>query len=115
VATQELTGALIGVDHGDASPLPPAADAALTRLDRAFSGQSVADRLAHEAGSYVRRTPAVERAVVRYGNLMARVAELTMRDRLTPAQYNHLADAQAELNRLHEQLEQAGQLHLVVA
>jgi len=104
VATQELTGALIGVDHGDASPLPPAADAALTRLDRAFSGQSVADRLAHEAGSYVRRTPAVER-----------VAELTMRDRLTPAQYNHLADAQAELNRLHEQLEQAGQLHLVVA
>ena len=110
--TNITAGAL---EHRTTSPLPPAAEAALSRLDSAFSGQSVADVLAHEAASYVRRTPAVERAVVRYGNLMARVAELTMRDRLTPTQYNHLADAQAELTRLHEQLEQAGQLHLVVA
>jgi hypothetical protein len=83
--------------------------------ERAEQGMSLNDRLAHEAGSYVRVTPEVQRAVVRYGNLMARFAKLTMRDRLTPAQYNHLADAQAELTRLHEQLEQAGQLHLVVA
>jgi hypothetical protein len=53
------------------------------------------------------------RSVVRYGILLARVAELTMKDRLTPAEFNGLADAQAELDRLHEQLEQAGQLRLV--
>lgn len=78
---------------------------------------STADRLAHEAGSYVRRTPEVQRAVTRYGICLARVAELTMMDarRMSPAEYDALANAQAELTRLHEQLEAAGQLHLVVA
>lgn len=76
---------------------------------------SLHDVLAHEAGSYVRVTPEVQRAVTRYGICLGRVAELMMRDRLTPAQYDALADAQGELDRLHEQLEAAGQLHLVVA
>jgi hypothetical protein len=76
---------------------------------------TLADRLAHEAGSYVRTTPEVQRAVTRYGICLARVAELTMRDRLTAAEFDGLADAQKELDRLHEQLEQAGQLHLVVS
>jgi hypothetical protein len=58
-------------------------------------------------------TAELPRSVVRYGILLARVAELTMKDRLTPAEFNGLADAQAELDRLHEQLEQAGQLRLV--
>ena len=116
MATKNFTGMPKRADHmGDTAPLPPAAEAALSRLERAVAGRSTADVLAHEAGSYVRPAPEVQRAVTRYGNLMARVAELSMRARLTPAQYNHLADAQAELNRLHEQLEQAGQLHLVVA
>lgn len=61
----------------------------------------------------VGQTPEPDRSVTRYGILLARVAELTMKDRLTPAEFNGLADAQAELTRLHEQLEQAGQLHLV--
>jgi hypothetical protein len=76
---------------------------------------SLADRLAHEAASHVRTTPEVQRAVTRYGICLARVAGLTMRDRLTAAEYDELADAQDELTRLHEQLEAAGQLHLVVA
>ena len=76
---------------------------------------STADRLAHEAASYVRVTPEVQRAVTRYGICLARVAELSMRDRLTAAEFDGLAEAQDELTRLHEQLEAAGQLHLVVA
>lgn len=98
------------------APLASVAEAALHRLDRALLPQmSTADRLAHEAGSYVRVTPEIHRAVVRYRNLLARVAELQMQDRLTPAEFNSLADAQSEATRLHEQLEQAGQLHLVVS
>jgi hypothetical protein len=76
---------------------------------------STADRLAHEAASHVRVTPEVQRAVVRYGICTARFAELSMQDRLTPAEFDALAETQDELTRLHEQLEAAGQLHLVVS
>jgi hypothetical protein len=139
VATQ-IVPAPERADHTGTAPLPQPAAEALARLGRGYASEadrvsarlarrsakaassadfdgllSLNDRLAHEAGSYVRVTPDVQRAVTRYGNLMARVADLLMRDRLTPAQFDGLADAQDELTRLHEQLEQAGQLHLVVA
>jgi hypothetical protein len=76
---------------------------------------STADVLAHEAASYVRVSPEIKRAVTRYGICTARFAELTMQDRLTPTEFDALAETQDELTRLHEQLEAAGQLHLVVA
>lgn len=75
---------------------------------------SPADRLAHDLASHVRLSPEIHRAVVRYGICLTRFAELKMRDRLTPAEYDAMADAQTELTRLHEQLEAAGLLHLVV-
>lgn len=97
------------------APLPPAAVAALSRLERAMAGRSVNDVLAREAGSYVRVSPETRRAVTRYGICLTRFAELSMRDHLSPAEYDAMAEAQAELTRLHEQLEAAGQLHLVVS
>ena len=97
------------------APLSWASVDAMRRLELALAGRSMDDRLAHEASSYVRVTPEVQRAVTRYGICLARVAELMMRDHLTVAEFDGLADAQAELTRLHEQLEASGQLHLVVA
>ena len=152
--TNSTTRAL---EHHPAAPLPPAAVAALHRLELAFApplmqfptaaGATVSvhsdgsDRTpytwtctaGHEGGhayaslpfcrddakahaaEFPGASPEIERAVVRYGVCTATYARLTMQDRLTPAEFDLLADAQDELTRLHEQLEQAGMLHLVVA
>jgi hypothetical protein len=60
---------------------------------------------------------ALRRAVTRYDICLATVARLTMLDsrRMTGAEFDSLAQAQDELTQLHNELEQAGQLHLLVA
>lgn len=60
MANTELTGAPVRADHAvPTATLPPAALAAMHRLEKALPAPSMseADRLAHEAASYVRPTP----------------------------------------------------------
>ncbi|WP_416477015.1 hypothetical protein [Streptomyces sp. LKA04] len=102
-------------DTAGTAPLPPAAVEALARLERQLSGQSVADTLAHEAGSYVRVTPAVQRAVTRYEVAAARYAELAVVDgrAMTGAEFQALADAKTVMADAVRTLTSAGQLHLI--
>ncbi|WHM30248.1 hypothetical protein OH540_09455 [Streptomyces sp. BPPL-273] len=97
------------------APLPPAAVEALARLECRLSGQSVADTLAHEAGSYVRVTPAVQRAVARYEAATARYDELIARpaSTLSPAEFDAFGDAQQAIGEALGVLADAGQLHLI--
>jgi hypothetical protein len=78
-------------------------------------GQSLADHLAHEAGSYVRRTDAVDKAVVRYEIAAATVDRLSQVDArdMSPAQFDSLADAQKRMAEFRATLAAAGQLHLI--
>ena len=109
MATQELTDALSSVDHGDTSPLPPAAEAALHRLDRAFAP-------VHDTHSYCRMTPELRREVIRYENASARTAELSAamdsRD-LTPAEFDALDFAQDTMRESRSTLAAAGRLDLI--
>ncbi|MER6350615.1 hypothetical protein ABT186_01865 [Streptomyces sp. NPDC001634] len=99
------------------APLSDAARAALHRLERAFADRSVNDVLAHEAGSYVRRTEAVNKAVVQYEIAAATVDRLTAMDArdMAPAQFDSLAEAQKRMAQARATLAAAGQLHLVVS
>lgn len=76
---------------------------------------TTADRLAHEAASYIRVTPEVQGAVARYGTLSASIDRLSLRDShyMTPADWRELDAAQNERYELHQQLAAAGQLHLI--
>ncbi|MGQ3551726.1 hypothetical protein TR631_12510 [Streptomyces rochei] len=97
------------------APLPPAAVEEMARLERQLTGRSVADTLAHEAGSYVRVTPDVQRAVTRYEVAAARYAELATVDSrsMTGAEFQALADAQTVMADSVRVLTAAGQLHLI--
>lgn len=76
---------------------------------------SPADVAAHEAGSYVRVSPEIRRAVVRYEIAAETVARLSAMDARTMsgAQFDLLASAQDELAMRRQQLADAGRLHLV--
>jgi hypothetical protein len=77
-------------------------------------GLSLADRLAHEAGSYVRVTPEVQRAVTRYEVAAARYRELMGLSReMTGAEFDALALAQDMMAASRATLAAAGQLHLI--
>jgi hypothetical protein len=78
---------------------------------------SAADRAAHDAGSLVRVSPEVQRAVARYETAALRVEELTGLDAryMTGAQFDSLALAQDTMAESRQVLEQAGQLHLIDA
>ena len=97
------------------APLPLAAVDAMRRLELAFAGRSVADVLAHEAGSYVRVTPEVQRAVTRYQVCRDALAELEGKRIDSVPLFNELTNAQDGLADAHAILAAAGQLHLVVA
>ncbi len=85
-----------------------------SRADR--QGMTLADRLAHEAGSYVRTTPEVQRAVTRYEVAAERYRELTSLDRpMTGAEFDSLALAQDKMAEARATLAAAGQLHLIEA
>ncbi|MEU5496146.1 hypothetical protein [Streptomyces griseofuscus] len=78
-------------------------------------GLSEADRLAHEAGSYVRVTPEVTRAVAVYEVASARYAELAAKDARTMsgADFDSLALAQDRMAEARATLTSVGQLHLI--
>ncbi|MGW2920381.1 hypothetical protein ACWDBF_21320 [Streptomyces angustmyceticus] len=78
---------------------------------------SAADIAAHEEASYVRVSPEIHRAVVRYEIAVARLDELAGMDArfLTGAQFDSLALAQDTMAESRQVLEQAGLLHLVDA
>ena len=78
---------------------------------------SAADRLAHEAGSYVRPSFSadVHRAVVRYEIASATVDRLSAMDArdMSGAQFTSLAQAQDEMATRRAFLAAAGMLHLI--
>lgn len=76
---------------------------------------SPADVAAHEAGSYVRVTPEVARAVTIYEGASQRYAELAAMDARTMsgADFDSLALAQDRMNAARATLAAAGQLHLI--
>ncbi|MFJ3950278.1 hypothetical protein ACIPXV_09435 [Streptomyces libani] len=78
---------------------------------------SAADVAAHEAGSFVRTSPEVQRAVARYETAALRVEELAGLDarNMTGAQFDSLALAQDTMAESRQVLGQAGLLHLVDA
>lgn len=92
-----------------ATPIVPAP----VRADH--QAQSLADRLAHEASSYVRRTPEVQRAVTRYEVAAARYEELSARDArtFTGAEFDSLVLAQDVMSESRAILAAADQLHLI--
>lgn len=94
MATTELTGAL-------------------GRADR--QGMTLADRLAHEASSYVRVSDEIRRVVVRFKIAAAAVDRLSAMDSrdMSAAQFDHLADAQRRMAEARAVLAAAGQLHLI--
>ena len=96
------------------APLPPAAVDALRRLELALADRSTADVLAHEAGTYVRVTLEVQRAVTVYEVATARYRELTSLDRdMTGAEFESLKLAQDRMADSRATLAAAGQLHLI--
>lgn len=97
MATQELTGALSSADHGDTSPLPPAAAAALDRIDRAFLPLEI-----------VRAVTVYEVASARYDELVARPAST-----LSPAEFDACLSAQQRLAEAFGVLAEAGRLDLI--
>ena len=80
-----------------------------------MSALSIADALAHEAGSYVRVTPEVARAVTVYEVASARYAELAAMDarEMTGAEFDSLALAEDRMAAARATLAAAGQLHLI--
>lgn len=78
---------------------------------------SAADIAAHEASSFVRTSPEVQRAVVRYEIAAARLEELADMDArfMTGAQFDSLALAQDTMAESRQVLARAGLLHLVDA
>lgn len=79
-----------------------------------MSTLSLADRLAHEAGSYVRPTVEVQRAVTVYEVAAERYRELTNLDRdMTGAEFESLKMAQDRMAASRAMLTAAGQLHLI--
>ncbi|MGW7087564.1 hypothetical protein ACWGH2_29265 [Streptomyces sp. NPDC054871] len=87
----------------------------MARLEQRLNGRSIADVVTHELASYVRVSPEVHRAVVRYDIVQAkidRLSSLDVRD-MTPAQFDGLVEAQIELTALRVQLAEADALHLV--
>ena len=115
MATKNFTGTPERADHTGTAPVPPAAEAALSCLERASAGRSTADVLAHEAGSYVRVTPEVQRAVVRFRICSKTLAELENKRIDSVLLFNELKNAQAGIAEARAILTAAGQLHLVVA
>lgn len=115
MASVDSTGTLPRADHPATAPLPPAAAEALSRLERALSDRSVNDVLAHEAGSYVRRTPEVQRAVTVFEVAFATVDRLSRVDArdMSPTQFDSLASAQQRMTEARATLAAAGQLHLI--
>lgn len=97
------------------APLPSAAADALARLERAFADRSTADVLAHEAGTHVRVSEEIRRVVVRFEIAAATVDRLSRVDArdMSPAQFDHLADAQKRMAEYRATLAAAGQLHLI--
>ena len=98
-----------GVLDTPTAPLPPAAEAALARLQRAFTP-------GHDLRSYSRMAPEVRRAVVRHEIAAARTAELSAlmdsRD-LTPAEFGSLELAQDTMRQARATLAAAGRLDLI--
>lgn len=102
MATREFTGALKRADHPASTrltaPLPPAAAAAVSRLERALA----------PAGVVV--------ALTRYEVASARTAELShlmdARD-LSGAEFDSLFDAQDVMRESRRTLAAAGMLHLI--
>lgn len=82
-----------------------------------MSALSTADRLAHEAASYVRPTTEVRRAVDRFRALSDSIDRATSRDShyMTTSEVIALRDMQEERAQIYIQLEFAGQLHLVTS
>lgn len=75
---------------------------------------STADRLAHEAASYVRVTPEVQRAVTIYEVASERYRELLGLGReMTGAEFQSLGLAQDRMAEARATLAAAGQLHLI--
>jgi hypothetical protein len=112
LATTDLIGAL---ERAETAQLPQLARDAMRRLELALADRSVNDVLAHEAGSYVRVTPDVARAVTVYEVASERYAELVAMDarKMTGADFDSLATAQDRMNEARARLAAAGQLHLI--
>jgi hypothetical protein len=78
------------------------------------SALSVADRLAHEAASYVRVTPEVQRAVTVYEVASERYRELTNLGRpMSGAEFDSLGLAQDRMAAARKTLADAGRLDLI--
>ena len=79
-----------------------------------YQGMTLTDHLAHEAASYVRRTPEVQRAVTVFEVAAERYRELTTLDRdMTGAEFESLKLAQDGMAASRATLAAAGQLHLI--
>lgn len=80
-----------------------------------YQGKSLHDVLAHEAGSYVRVTPEVQRAVTVFEVAAERYRELSARDArtFTGAEFDSLTLAQGRMAEARATLAAAGQLHLI--
>ncbi|MEU8829379.1 hypothetical protein [Streptomyces sp900116325] len=76
---------------------------------------SAADRLAHEAASYVRSTPEVQRAVARFRSAALTVASYEAMDSadMTPDEHNAWYDKLNVMRDARATLATAGQLHLI--
>lgn len=111
---QKTTGALERPDRTTlTAPLPSAAVKAMASLEARLAGRTLSDQLAHEAGTHVRVTPEIRRAVVRYGMCRDTLAELDGKRIDTARQFDALADAQDGLSEAVATLTAAGMLHLV--
>lgn len=98
MATTDLIGAQTRTNReGNTAPLPPAAEAALSRLERAFLPLPL-----------VRAVTRYEIAAARYDELIARPAS-----DLSPAEFKSIGDAQQTMAESFGVLAQAGRTDLV--
>lgn len=100
MATTDLIGTPERADRGDTAPLPLAARKAMHRLERAFADRSTAE---------------VRRVVVRFEIAAATVDRLSAMDArdMSPAQFDHLADAQERMAEYRATLAAADRLDLI--
>jgi hypothetical protein len=97
MATKNFTGTPKRADHTGTAPLPPAAKAALARLERAFLPLPL-----------VRAVTRYEIAAARYDELIARPAS-----DLSPAEFDSIGDAQQTMAETFGVLAEAGRADLV--
>ncbi|MFE4818586.1 hypothetical protein ACFRFU_19565 [Streptomyces sp. NPDC056704] len=97
------------------APLPSAAVKAMASLEARLAGRTLSDQLAHEAGTHVRVTPDVQRAVDRFYALSDTIDRVSSRDShyMTTSEVIDLHNMQEERARIYFQLTAAGMLHLV--